>query len=179
MWKYLKELLPGKSKSSPKGVLVEGQIITDPKCKATAFKKYFSSIGQELASWLPLAASFTPPYPPNIPAFIFPTITPDFIENQLRNTPENKYVGLDRLPGRFLRAAAPVISQPLAFILSLSLKSDKFITEWKHAKVLLLYKSGPSMETIGQSQFYPSCLNYLNVLFIVSLQIIWKTTNFS
>ena len=80
MWKYLKELLPGKSKSSRKGVLVEGQINTDPKCKANAFNKYFFSIGQDLASKLPPSASFTPPEPPNIPAFTFPTITPDFIE---------------------------------------------------------------------------------------------------
>ena len=81
-----------------------------------------------------------------MPAF-FPTVTPDFIEKQLWNIPENKYVGLDRLPGRLLRAAAPVISQPLAFILNLSPKSGKFITERKHAKVLPLYKSSPSMET--------------------------------
>ena len=61
--------------------------------------------------------------------------------------PENKYVGLDRLPGRLLRAAAPVMWQLLVLIINLSLKSGKFITEWKHAKVLQLYKSGPSMET--------------------------------
>lgn len=82
MWRCLKELLPGKSMSSPKGVLVEGQKITDPKCKANAFNKYFTSIGKELTSRLSPAASFTPPKPPEIPAFTFPTVTPDFIEQQ-------------------------------------------------------------------------------------------------
>ena len=61
--------------------------------------------------------------------------------------PENKAVGLDRLPGRLLRAAAPCISQPLTFIINLSLKTGKFVTEWKHAKVLPLHKSGPTVET--------------------------------
>jgi len=37
----------GKSKSTPKGVLIDGQTITDPKCMANAFNKYFTSIGQE------------------------------------------------------------------------------------------------------------------------------------
>ena len=41
MWKYLKELLHGKSKSTPKGVFVVGQVSIDPKCKANAFNKYF------------------------------------------------------------------------------------------------------------------------------------------
>ncbi len=61
--------------------------------------------------------------------------------------PENKAVGLDRLPGRLLRAAALIISEPLVYILNLSLQSGKFISEWKHAKVLPLFKSGPAMET--------------------------------
>ncbi len=57
--------------------------------------------------------------------------------------PENKAVGLDRLPGRLLRTAAPIISEPLAYILNIS----KFISEWKHAKLLTIFKSRPAMET--------------------------------
>ncbi len=59
---------------------------------------------------------------------------------------ENKAVGLDKLPGKLLRAAAPIISNPLSFILNLSLQSGKFISEWKYAKVLPLFKSGSVME---------------------------------
>ncbi len=61
--------------------------------------------------------------------------------------PANKAVGLDRLPGRLLRAAAPIISEPLAYIRNLSLQSGKFFSEWKHAKALPLLKSGPAKET--------------------------------
>ncbi len=60
---------------------------------------------------------------------------------------ENKAVGLDRLPGKLLRAAAPVIAHQLSTILNKSLQSRQFITEWKHAKVISLFKSGLSMET--------------------------------
>ncbi len=37
MWKCLKELLPGKSKASPKGLLIDGQIITDKLQMANTF----------------------------------------------------------------------------------------------------------------------------------------------
>ncbi len=78
--------------------------------------------------------------------FKFPTVTTEFVLKQLQSMPENKAVGLDKLPGKLLRAAAPIIAQPLAFILNLSLQSGNFINEWKHAKVLPLHKTRPQME---------------------------------
>ena len=46
LWKYLNALLLGKLKTNIKGVLVDGQIMTDAKCKANAFNKYFIYNGQ-------------------------------------------------------------------------------------------------------------------------------------
>ncbi len=146
MWKCLKEQLPGKSKTSPKGLLIDGQIITDELQLANIFNKYFTSIGQDLARQLPSTTPFIPPNPSDIPAFKFPVVTAQFVEKQLLSMPENKDVGLDRLPGRLLRASAPDIAHPLAYIFNLSLKSGKFINEWKYAKVIPLFKSGPAME---------------------------------
>ncbi len=51
MWKCLKELLPGKSKPTLKGLLVSGKIIT--KGIANAYNEYVTSIGNDLASKLP------------------------------------------------------------------------------------------------------------------------------
>ncbi len=92
-----------------------------------------------------------PPFIPSetleIPAFTFPSVTSEFVQKQLQNMPKNKAIGLDRLPSRLLRADASIISEPLVYILNLSLQSGKFISEWKHAKVLPLFKSGREMET--------------------------------
>ncbi len=76
----------------------------------------------------------------------FPVVTAQFVEKQLLGMPENKAVGLDRLPGRLLRAAAPVIAHTLVYIFNISLQSGKFINEWKYAKVIPLFKSGPAIE---------------------------------
>ncbi len=65
---------------------------------------------------------------------------------QLSQMPETKAVGLDKISSRLLRIAAPIISKPFTSILNKSLQNGKFITEWKHAKVIPLHKSGPTIE---------------------------------
>ncbi len=103
MWKCLKELLPGKSKASPKGLLIDGQIITDKLQIANTFNKYLTSIGQNLARQLSSATLFVPPNNhPDISAYKFPVVTAQFVEKQLLSMPANNAVGLDRLPGHTL-----------------------------------------------------------------------------
>ncbi len=66
--------------------------------------------------------------------------------------PENKAVGLDKIFSRLLRIAAPIISKALTSIINKSLQNGTIITEWKHAKVIPLHKSGP---TIGRNNYRP------------------------
>ncbi len=73
----------GNSMPSPRGLLIDGQIITDHKCMSNVFNNYFTSIGQELASKLPLAPPFIPSETPEIPAFTFPSVTAEFVQKQL------------------------------------------------------------------------------------------------
>ncbi len=87
------------------------------------FNNYFTSIGQELASKLPPVSLFIPPETPDIHAFTFPLVIPEFVQQLLQNMPENKAVDLDRMPGRFLKAAALIISKRLAYIFLTSLYS--------------------------------------------------------
>ncbi len=146
--------MPGNSKPSAKSILVDSKIVTDPKTVANVFNGYFTSIGLTLAGSLPPAAPFTP-YPLlNIPAFNLPTVTSEYIEKQLQNMPENKAVGLDRLPGKLIRATAPATSNSLTFILNFSLQSGKYFSERKHATVLPLCRSGSLMETNNYRPLY-------------------------
>ncbi len=59
---------------------------------------------------------------------------------------QNLDFSLDMLFVKLLSAADPVIAHPVAYIFNLYLQSGKFINEWKYAKVILLFKSGPAME---------------------------------
>ncbi len=83
------------------------------------------------------------PYEPTgIPMFKLLSVTTELILKQLQSMPEKKVVGLDKLPYKFLRAAAPIIAQPLTIILNFLLQSGKFSSELKYAKALPLHQSG-------------------------------------
>ncbi len=149
MWKCLKELLPEKCNPNLKGLLVNGKSITNSKGIANPYNEYFTSIGNDLASKLPPhnPSNLTnSDQPSGIPTFHFPIIHTDTVEKQLSHMPENKAVGLDKISCRLLRIAASIISKPLTSIMNKSLQNGKFITEWKHAKVIHLLKSGPTIE---------------------------------
>ncbi len=80
-------------------LLINGQIVIDKHNIANLFNQYFTCIGQELADKLPPAPLYTPANP-----------------QISQSMPENKAVGLDKLPDKLLRVAVPIIAQPLAFI---------------------------------------------------------------
>ena len=147
MWKYLKELLPGKSKATPKGLIVDGELITDKMDMANIFNRYFTSVGEELAMKIPPTAQCNINTPTDVPTFTFPCVTSDFVEKHLKNLPVNKATGLDMISGKLLRLAAPAIASPIANLFNTSLRTGKFPSEWKTAKILPIYKSGSRNDT--------------------------------
>ncbi len=153
-------------KVTPKGLLINGQIVIDKQNIANIFNQYFICIGQGLSDKLTPAPPYTPANPPDIPMFKFPTVTTEFVLKQLQSMPENKAVDLDKLPSKLLRAAALMIAQPLAFILNLSLQFGNFISEWKHAKVLPLHKTGLQME---RNNYRPISILPINLKYLKDL----------
>ena len=62
---------------------------------------------------------------------------------QLKGLKTKKAIGLDNIPNRLLKLAADSSAPSLTFIFNLSISSGIFPDEWKIAKVLPIYKSGP------------------------------------
>ena len=60
-----------------------------------------------------------------------------------------KGAGLDGIPARSLKDAAPSISVPLTGIISISISSPVLSEEWKYAKVVPLYKDGDKKCTVN------------------------------
>ncbi len=141
--------MPGTSKSKLNGILLSRKIITKSKGIANAYNEYVTSIGNDLACKLPphnTSNLTNSDLLSGIPTCHFPTIPTDFVEKQLTDMPENKAVYLDEISSRLLRIAASIISKPLTSSMNKSLQNDKFIIERKHAKVMPLYKSGPTIQ---------------------------------
>ena len=58
----------------------------------------------------------------------------------------DKSPGLDGINVKFLKLAAPYISNSIAHICNLSLNSNQFPDNWKRAKVTPIYKSGDNSD---------------------------------
>ncbi len=147
MWKYIRELLPGKSKTSPHGLLEGGNLITDIKMMANCFNNFFTSIGRKLADKIPNAALRQQQARRCDSSFKFPKVTSEFVLKQLNNLPTNKAIGLDGISGRLLKHAGSAICTSLTYIMNQSLSQAKFPTDWKQAKVIPIFKSGSPNET--------------------------------
>jgi len=72
----------------------------------------------------------------------FQYVSKIFVEKQLRNLKRNKSTGGDDLPPGLLKDCATEITQPLSHIINYSLKSAQIPSEWKHALVTPIFKSG-------------------------------------
>ncbi len=109
MWKFIKQLLPGKSKNASRGIMIEDKLVTDNKQIAQCFNEFFTNIGRQLAEKNPFQEFSDEYLPQNLDkSFKCPHITPEFVSKLLRKIPINKATGIDKISGKLLRYGEPV-----------------------------------------------------------------------
>jgi len=73
--------------------------------------------------------------------FCFNTISSGDVLKLLDGLKTNKATGLNNIPPRILKLAPPSISDSLAYLFNLSLTTGKIPSEWKCAKVSVIFKN--------------------------------------
>ena len=68
-------------------------------------------------------------------------IAKSFVKKELRQLKSNKATGLDDLPPRLLKECSESISQPLSYIMNLSINCSVVPNLWKSTKVVPIFKS--------------------------------------
>ena len=121
--------------------------MSDPTAIANEFNHYFSNVGNVLAnnidnsnansfiSYLKHSCAST--------IFVYPTTYHEII-SLISALKLNKAEGHDDIPPYFLKIAVEIIAIPLAMILNLCMQFGVFPNKLKIAKVLPVYKSGPT-----------------------------------
>ena len=66
--------------------------------------------------------------------------------NEILSMSEGKATGLDEIGCKILKIALPVVLESLTFIINLSLQNGTFPQDWKHAKVMPIFKSGDAQD---------------------------------
>ena len=151
-WKAVKKVLPNKSvtsqpSASTEPITVDGKTTTDALTIGNGFCTYFTNVVEKLLSsisplnWKQLSTEACLINSSQSLLSLKP-VSAAFIHRQLRLLKTSKGTGLDGIPARLLKDAAPSISAPLTVIINLSISSAVLPEEWKYARVVPLYKDG-------------------------------------
>ena len=142
----------------------------DPKTIGNTLNKYFSSIGDQLATDIPEVNTTFSDYldPPLQNSFYFDPIIPQEIETEISLLPYNKALGLYSTPVKLLKLAKSAISIPLTEIFNKSVLTGVYPSKLKHAKVIPVYKGED--ETLPENCRPITLLSIYNRLFKVLLR---------
>ena len=146
IWRGIKEIVHFKPKISGKNLkITENNIdITDPNLVADAFNKYFTNIGQDLATQIPNVYKSPMDYmkSPLSNSFWLEPVTCNEIENEISHLKLGKATGPFSIPINILRMLKNIISKPLELIFNLSFSLGIVPQSFKLANVIPVHKKG-------------------------------------
>ena len=110
---------------------------------AEVLNLYFSSIGERLASELPSFNIEPESYiEPTETTFSMKATTVNVVRKLLVKLSERKAMGLDNNPNKSLKMAANIVAPSLTQIITKSISTGLFPTEWKLTRVTPIFKKG-------------------------------------
>ena len=145
-WNAINSTKTRPSSSLPLSINVNDQVISNPEDISLAFNRHFVDAGHlfdRLFPGLPpTGASDSGPRPSRTPLFSFRPFTSSEVLEALESIDPKSSKGEDQLDSSFIVLAAPIISEPLAYIFNLSILTGVFPLIWKSAHVIPLHKGG-------------------------------------
>ena len=183
-WRTLKSIFPIKEKvPCTKSFLVENNITTDSNTIANTFCTFFTDAASKVKSKAILLkdliwAKSQQIYPKTYNNFRLKQIQIPEIYKQLRKLQKKKASGNDNLPPCYLKDIATCLAEPLCYIINLSIKTGIVPSDFKHGRVIPVYKSGSksNMDNYRPITVLPAC--YLKDVFTTRSQIILNKPNY-
>ena len=145
-WKTINDLL---GRSANDNIVNELKIndsnITSTEEIANAFNEYFTNIGPNLANSIGDANSSFETFVKSAKSKMdrFKLVSVGKVVRLLNGLSNGKAVGLDKISGKILKAAASTIAPSLTHIFNNGLISNCFPYEWKMARLVPIHKKGP------------------------------------
>jgi len=145
-WGVINEVL-GREKnreSLPDYFISKGHILSGSFDIAQGFNNFFSNIGPELASQIPLSGkNFSDYLSEEVKEnFIFANITEEIILDNLKKIKTKNSAGPDNISSRLLKEIIGVLLKPLVHVFNLSFKSGYIPPELKTAQIIPIFKNG-------------------------------------
>ena len=144
LWKTLKRIAPTKSAPSNLSFIeTEDKSVCDPTEMANTFNKHFTTIQQNADMVIPVVdtnkqnqrlTDFVESRINNSTVFHIPQISLKQVVEDLKNIPDNKATGLDRIGIKPLKVALNAVAPSLTHIYNAGIASSSFPDNFKRAK---------------------------------------------
>ena len=144
MWKGIKSIIntSNYSKGQPSSLLVNKELISDPKLVAETFNNYFSSIASQLLGKIHQHGKKCSCHLKNSNPNDFCIKPTHLIEviNTINNLSPNKAMGPNSIPMDIFHLIKLSIAQPLVDIVNLSFEKGSYIEKLAISKVIPIFK---------------------------------------
>ena len=165
-WNVIKPFFKDKTQNNISSLLEENVIITDPEIIANTFNEHFVNAADEKDEGLNagdlsvreiselykthhsivlISHAMRNNNHSHSEPFEFKHVTSDQVMKKLSNLKINKAPGFDRIPAKFMKIAAPIISIPIMRMINHSIDMVTFPSQLKCAEVSPIYKSKDSL----------------------------------
>ena len=120
---------------------------SNPQEMSETFNTFFIEIGESLAEKLPDSSKSYRDYLVQAQSsFQLRLVTPIEVLGLLKNLSANKATGLDKIPCRLVKMAAPFVNDSLSSMFNASIISSIFPSDWKLAKIIPIHKGNEKDE---------------------------------
>jgi len=173
LWNQFKKLgYQHEVKSDSNIVLkIDGENCHDNNSIANHFNSYFTTVASKLVEKLPVAKglysvfsslfeNFYRQKSPSLCKLNLSHVSENFVYKELCSLNTSKSTGLDDIPARFLKDAAPVVKLPITFLINMSISEGKVPDDLKFAKVKPIFKK--------KDRLMPENYRPISILSIVS-----------
>ena len=142
-WLAIKDLLPVKSRVSPREVVdPETNELRDGVDAANVINDFFASIGSKLSSELPDIQSPYSPQKTNSKIDCFPQISLSKVCSLINSISTYKSSGMKQISSRLLKDALLAIPEQIALLFNLSLNTGIVPEAWKEGLITPIVKKG-------------------------------------
>jgi hypothetical protein len=143
-WETINQVLNRSklNKELPNHFNINGIKITDPQQIADDLNSFFTNIGPNLASSIPLQNKHSRDYLQNHTnfKFKFTLINTEVLSKVILNMKSKKSAGIDNLSMNFIKTYSTILIPPLTILINQSLSKGVFPTKLKIAKIIPIYK---------------------------------------
>ena len=144
-WKTVNDILGrGRKNDTINEIKVDHNTVSSPTKISECFNDYFANAGPNIANSIGRCNSNYEHYVAKVnnSSFTFQTVSHSKVFKLLEALVTSKATGVDEIPARILKLAAPVIINSITKIFNCSIVTGYFPLDWKIARVTPLHKKG-------------------------------------